>query len=76
MKINIHNTTYLVLLIAFLAGYFEFMYVLLLIIFIHEFGHYIFGLLSKIKILEITIYPFGGVTILDCNLNISIKKRT
>lgn len=75
MKINIHNTTYIVLLIAFLAGYFEFMYVLLLIISIHEFGHYIFGLLSKIKILEITIYPFGGVTILDCDLNISIKKE-
>lgn len=75
MKINIHNATYITLLISFLAGYFEYMYILLLIIFIHEFGHYIFSILNKIKISEITIYPFGGITVLDCDLNISIKKE-
>ena len=75
MKINIHNTTYIFLLISFLAGYFEYVYILLLIIFIHETGHYIFALISKINISEITIYPFGGITVLECDLNISIKKE-
>lgn len=75
MKINIHNTTYIFLLISFLAGYFEYMYILLIVIFIHEAGHYVFSLLNKINISEITIYPFGGVTVLDCDLNVSIKKE-
>lgn len=75
MKIKIHNTTYIFLLISFLAGYFEYMYILLLIIFIHETGHYLFALINNIKISNITIYPFGGVTNLDCDLNISIKKE-
>ena len=75
MKIKIHDTTYIFLLISFLAGYFELTYLLLLNIFIHESGHYIFALLNKIKILKIIIYPVGGITILDCDLNISIKKE-
>ena len=75
MKIRIHNTTYICLLISFLAGYFEYMYILLLVIFIHETGHYIFALINNIKISNIMIYPFGGITNLDCDLNISIKKE-
>lgn len=75
MKISIHNTTYIVILLSFLAGYFEYIYILLLIIFIHESGHYIFGLLNQIKMSKIIIYPFGGLTVLDCDLNISIKKE-
>lgn len=75
MKIKIHNTTYIFLLISFLAGYFEYMYLLLLIILIHETGHYVFALMNNIKISDITIYPFGGITNLDCDLNICIKKE-
>lgn len=52
------------------------MYILLLIIFIHETGHYILAILNNVKILKIIIYPFGGVTIFDSELNISIKKET
>ena len=51
------------------------MYILLLVIFIHETGHYIFALINNIKISNIMIYPFGGITVLDCDLNISIKKE-
>ena len=50
MKIEIHNTTYIFLLISFLAGYFEYMYILLLIIFIHETGHYILAKINKVEI--------------------------
>lgn len=75
MKIKIHDTTYIFLLISFLAGYFEYSFILLIIVFIHEAGHYTFAILNKIKISQIVIYPFGGITFLECDLNISIKKE-
>ena len=75
MKIEIHNTTYIFLLISFLAGYFEYMYILLLIIFIHETGHYILAKINKVKISKIIIYPFGGITIFESDLNMNIKKE-
>ena len=75
MKINIHNSTYIFILLAFLAGYFEYIFLLLLIIIIHEGGHYIFGLIEGIKASKIEVYPFGGCTIFDSELNISIKKE-
>lgn len=75
MKINIHNSTYIFILLTFLAGYFEYIFLLLLIIIIHEGGHYIFGLIEGIKASKIEVYPFGGCTIFDSELNISIKKE-
>lgn len=51
------------------------MYILLMIIFVHEMGHYIFAILTNVKISKITIYPFGGITIFDSDLNISIVKE-
>lgn len=75
MKIEIHNTTYVFLLISFLAGYFEFVYLLLIIIFIHETGHYALAKINNLEIKKIVIYPFGGITILDCDLNTKINKE-
>ena len=75
MKIKIHDSTYIFLLFSFLSGYFEYIYLLLIIIFIHEAGHYIFGMICNISIKNIVMYPFGGITILDCDLNISVKKE-
>ena len=75
MKVRIHNTTYIVLLIAFLSGYFEYMYLLLLTIFIHESGHYLFSILVNFKYKEIVIYPFGEITIYNEDLNISTNKE-
>ena len=75
MKISIHISTYIFLLISFLGGYFEYMYLFLLIVFIHEYGHYIFGLLVGLKKTVINIYPFGGITIFNTDLNISILKE-
>lgn len=52
------------------------MYILLLIIFVHETGHYFFAIISNMKISKIVIYPFGGITIFDSDLNISLRKET
>lgn len=70
MNIKIHNSTYIVLLLSFLAGYFEYIYLFLLIIVIHEIGHMFFSLLLNIKISQIVIYPFGGITKYNEDLNI------
>ena len=75
MKINIHITTYIFLLIAFFSGYFEYMYLLLLTIFIHESGHYFFATLVNFKYKEIIIYPFGGITLYNEDLNVNSNKE-
>lgn len=75
MKISIHNTTYIFILISFLSGYFEYIYLFLLIIFIHECGHLIFSKLVRFKYSKIIIYPFGGITIYNEDLNISTNKE-
>ena len=75
MKIKIHNSTYIILLLSFLAGYFEYIYLMLLIIFIHESGHYLFSRIVGFKNGIIHIYPFGGLTEYDEDLNIKINKE-
>ena len=75
MKIQIHNTTYLFLLISFLSGYFEYIYLLLLIIIIHEYGHAIFAKIINFKFDKIVIYPFGGITKYDEDLNVNSNKE-
>jgi len=75
MKIKIDNSTYIVMLFAFLSGYFEYIYLLLITIFIHELGHYLFGYLAHFKKKSIIIYPFGGITIYNEDLNVSTNKE-
>ena len=75
MKVKIDNITYVVLLISFLAGYFEYMFLFLLIIFIHESGHVIFGYIVNFKYSKIIIYPFGGLTIYNEDLNVNSNKE-
>lgn len=74
-KVTIHNTTYIFLLISFLAGYFEYMYLLLLIIIIHEFGHATFAKIINFKFDKIIIYPFGGITKYNEDLNVNTNKE-
>ena len=62
------------MLLSFLSGYFEYIYLFLLTIIIHESGHLFFSLLLGIKS-NIIIYPFGGITIVDDNLNIGTNKE-
>ena len=75
MKIKIHDTTYIFLLIAFLSGYFEYMFLFLLIIFVHERGHYFFAKLINFKFDTIIIYPFGGLTTYNEELNVNTNKE-
>ncbi len=75
MKINVHLSTYIFLLISFLSGYFEYVFILLLIITIHESGHYIFSCIVGNKSQIITIYPFGGITRVYSDLNIPLYKE-
>lgn len=75
MKIEIHNITYITMLISFLSGYFQYIFILLLIIFIHESGHYFISNLINIKTNKIVIYPFGGLTIYDSDLNLNTNQE-
>ena len=75
MKIKIHNTTYVFLLLAFLSGYFEYMYLLLLIIIVHEYGHALFARIINFKFDKIVIYPFGGITKYNEDLNVNTNKE-
>lgn len=75
MKIKIHDSTYIFLLLFFLAGYFEYIYLLLIVVFIHELGHCCFALLCGVKVSNVIIYPFGGISILQANINLKIYKE-
>ena len=74
-KIEIHNTTYIFLLVSFLGGYFEYVFLFLLTIFIHESGHYLFSTIVNFKFEKIIIYPFGGLTIYNEDLNVNTNKE-
>ena len=75
MKININNSTYICLLLSFLAGYFEYVYLFLITILIHECGHMIFAKIIGFKFAKIILYPFGGITIYNEDLNVNSNKE-
>lgn len=75
MKIKIHALTYLLILISFLAGYFDYTFLCLITIIIHEMGHYILAVILNIKVKEIEIFLIGGVTKLESDLNTKIYKE-
>lgn len=75
MKININNSTYICLLLSFLAGYFEYVYLFLITILIHECGHMIFAKIINFKFDKVILYPFGGITIYNEDLNVSTNKE-
>lgn len=74
-KINIHISTYLIMLLSFLAGYFEVVFLTMFSIIIHELGHFITAYLLGLRVSEIRIFMFGGVTVLDESLSVDIKKE-
>lgn len=73
-KIKVHDLTYVVLFLSFLAGYFDILMLLLLLIIIHEFGHFITALYLS-KDVKVIIYPFGGITKINTFLNDKILKE-
>lgn len=72
--IKIDFTTYLFILLAFLAGYIKNILLIYLIIIIHELGHFFFFRLFKIDVLKIVIYPFGGITYINKKIHERIYK--
>lgn len=73
-KIKIDNSTYLLLLLALLAGYIKSLFIILIIILIHEIGHVFFFTIFKIEVESIIIYPFGGITKINNRLHERIYK--
>lgn len=74
-SVHIDITTYIIILLSFLAGYFEFVFLTILLIVVHELGHYITGSILGLNMGEVRLFMFGGVTKLNENLNVSIYKE-
>lgn len=74
-KIRIDISTYVIVLLSFLAGYFEYTFLTIIIIIVHEMGHFLTGYFLKLKVKEISLFMFGGVTIFDEDLNLNIFKE-
>ena len=72
--IKIDISTYLFILLAFLAGYIKSILLIYLIVIIHEFGHFFFFKIFKINVIKMVIYPFGGITIVDKKIHERIYK--
>lgn len=74
-KIRIDFSTYVIVLLSFLAGYFEYTFLTIIIIIVHEMGHFLTGYFLKLKVKEISVFMFGGVTIFNEDLNLNIFKE-
>lgn len=74
-KIRVDISTYVIVLLSFLAGYFEYTFLTIIIIIVHETGHFLTGYFLKLKVKEISLFMFGGVTIFDEDLNLNIFKE-
>lgn len=74
-KIRVDISTYVIVLLSFLAGYFEYTFLTIIIIIVHEMGHFLTGCFLKLKVKEISLFMFGGVTIFDEDLNLNIFKE-
>ena len=73
-KLRIDYSTYMLMLIAILAGYIKNISIILIILLFHEVGHIIFFKLFNIEIEKIVIYPFGGVTTINKRIHERIYK--
>lgn len=73
-KISIDLSTYILILLALLAGYIKNIFIILLIVIVHELGHVFFFLLFHIEIEKIVIYPYGGMTTVNKRLHERIYK--
>lgn len=74
-KINFHILFYIVSVICILTGLFkDFLFITYLII-THEAGHILASLFFKWNIKKVTIYPFGGMTMLEDDINKPLKEE-
>lgn len=73
-KLKIDESTYFLILLALLAGYFKNIFLIFLIVIIHEIGHIISFIYFNIEIDKVCIYPFGGLTIVNNKIHERIYK--
>ncbi len=73
-KLKIDYSTYLIILLALLAGYIKNISIIFIIVLIHELGHVFFFRIYNIEIEKIVIYPFGGVTYINKRIHERIYK--
>ncbi len=73
--IKIHSITLYFLFILLLTGYIKIGLCVLFIVIFHELGHVLVAHLFKFKIINVTIYPFGGITLLEKDINTSVIKE-
>ncbi len=71
--IKVHPSTYILILMFLLSGYFLNIILILIIVLFHELGHITITKLLKYKIKEVNIYPSGGLTIIEKPINSSIS---
>jgi len=74
-NIKLDSLTIYFLFICFMCGFIKHVLIIFMIVFIHELGHVFITKICGYKIKKITIYPFGGVTIIDKDLNTPLKKE-
>ena len=73
--IKIDFSTYVVILLSFLAGNFKRILLTIGIVIFHELGHVFWLKVFKVPILEVKIYPFGGITRTNKMLNYPLNKE-
>lgn len=73
--IKINAFTIYFLLLFFFCGLIKSALIIFSIVLIHELGHVFFTFILGYKIEKITIYPFGGVTIINKDLNTPINRE-
>ena len=74
-KIYIHPFFYFILSISFITGHFRNIMYFTTIILIHELGHSITSVILGIKLNRIVLFPFGGLSILEYSINLSLIKE-
>ena len=65
---------YFFLIVIILTGSFNTFIPYFTLLLIHEFGHAITGIIMGYKLEKIIIYPYGGITVINLPLNVSLNK--
>lgn len=74
-KINFHFLFYIVSIICILTGLLKDFLMITYLIITHEAGHVLASLFFHWNIKSVTIYPFGGMTILEDDINRPLKEE-
>ena len=75
MKIKIHESLVILLLISLFVGLFNKLLIIYLIVIMHELGHIIACYFYKRKVDKITLIPLGGIIEFENDKNTSLKEE-